>query len=190
MDPLPDGGSDSILERFRDYLLLLARLQIDVRWQGKIDLSGVVQQTLLEAHQAMARLGKLAPEQQAAWLRRALANNLADEIRKLGTAKRDAAKEFSLERALEESSTRLEAWLASDESSPSEQAVRNEQLLNLAHALAQLPEDQRLAVELHHLRGCTVPEAARVMGRTEGAVGALLVRALKRLRELLTMPAE
>ncbi len=29
-------------ERFRDYLLLLARLQVDADLQGKIDLSGVV----------------------------------------------------------------------------------------------------------------------------------------------------
>jgi hypothetical protein len=48
--PACDPGPE--LTRFRDYLALLARLQLDPRWQGKIDLSGVVQQTLLEARQA------------------------------------------------------------------------------------------------------------------------------------------
>jgi RNA polymerase sigma-70 factor (ECF subfamily) len=181
----PDADPGALLEGFRDYLALLARLQLAPRLRGKVDLSGVVQQTLLEAHQAMDRLSGMTAEQQAAWLRKALACNLADEVRKLGTAMRDVTRERSLEQAVEESSGRLEAWLATDHSSPSEHAVRNEQLLRLAHALAQLPEDQRLAVELHHLRGWPVAEVARELSRTEGAAGALLARGLKKLRQLL-----
>src|SRR5262249_46879439 len=124
----PDAQSQA-LERFRDYLCLLARLQLDPRLQGKVDLSGVVQQTLLEAHQAWGRLERMSETQRTAWLRRALANNLTDEVRKLGTAMRDAARERSLEAELEQSSARLEAWLSADQSSPSQHAERNEQLL-------------------------------------------------------------
>jgi RNA polymerase sigma-70 factor (ECF subfamily) len=178
-----DPGED--LERFREYLSLLARLQLDPRLQGKVDLSGVVQQTLLETHQAWDRLRQMPEAQQAAWLRRTLANNLTDEVRKLGTAMRDVGRELSLEAALEASSARLEACLATEQSSPSDQAERNEQLLRLAGAVARLPQDQRRAVELHHLGGVPVAEVAQVMGRSEGAVGALLVRGLKRLRTLL-----
>ena len=72
----PDQG----LEKFRAYLTLLSRVQIDPRLQGKIDLSGVVQQTLLEAHLARQRVADWDESQQAAWLRRLLANNLTDEI--------------------------------------------------------------------------------------------------------------
>ena len=43
-------------ERFRDYLGLLVRLKIDRRLQGKLDASGLVQLTLLEAHQALEQL--------------------------------------------------------------------------------------------------------------------------------------
>jgi RNA polymerase sigma-70 factor (ECF subfamily) len=181
---LPDDPG-ALLEGFRDYLALLARLQLAPRLRGKIDLSGIVQQTLLDAHRAMDQLSRMTAEQQAAWLRKALACNLADEVRKLGTAMRDLTREQSLEQAVEESSARLEAWLATDQSSPSEQAVRNEQLLQLAHALAQLPEDQRLAIELHHLRGRPVVDVARELDRSEGAAGALLARGLKKLRTLL-----
>ncbi len=71
---------DRILERYRQYLGILARVQLDPQLQGKIDLSGVVQQTLLEAYQALPDFEQRGPAQTAAWLRRILANNLGDEI--------------------------------------------------------------------------------------------------------------
>src|SRR5437870_7356480 len=125
---LEDADHGPVLERFREYLHLLVRLQLDPRWQGKIDLSGVVQQTLLEAHQAWEQLRHWDEARQMAWLRRALAHNLTDEVRKLGTARRDVGLEHSLDQALEESSARLESWLADNQSSPSERAERNEEL--------------------------------------------------------------
>src|SRR5581483_10149026 len=136
------------LERYRDYLNLLARLHLDARLRGKVDLSGVVQQTLLEAHQAPpASAGS-----STAWLRRILVNNLTDEVRKVTAAVRDVERERSLEQALNASSVRIEGWLAAEQSSPSQRAIRDEEVVQLAAALAQLPDDQRTAVELHHLQ--------------------------------------
>jgi RNA polymerase sigma-70 factor (ECF subfamily) len=176
---------DHEFERFRDYLALLARWQLAPHLRGKVDLSGVVQQTLLEAHQARQRLDGQPAEARAAWLRRALANNLRDEVRKLATAARDVDRERSLEAALDQSSARLEAWLAADQSSPSGHAQRHEELLRLAAALAALPEDQRRAVELHHLQGQPLAEVAADLGRSKGAVAQLLFRGLRKLRELM-----
>ena len=106
----------------------------------------------------------------------------------LGAGKRDAGRERSLLAAVEDSSARLEALLAADQTSPSERAVRHEELRRLAEALAALTEDQRRAVELHHLHGLTVEEVAGMLGRSEAAVGGLLRRGVKRLRELLREP--
>jgi RNA polymerase sigma-70 factor (ECF subfamily) len=175
------------LERFREYLHLLARLQLNPRWQGKVDLSGVVQQTLLEAHQAWDVLLRMSEAEQAAWLRKALAHNLTDEVRKLSAVSRDVGRERSLEAALEDSSARLESWLATEQS-PVQRAIRNEELLRLAEALAELPEDQRRAVELHHLQGLSLAEVAEHLHRSKGAVGKLLYRALEKLHTQLAEP--
>src|SRR5438132_1761653 len=122
MANLPRGSGDD-LERFRQYLSLLARLQLDPRLRGKVDLSGVIQQTLLEGYRAGNHWERLNDDEKSAWLRRALRNNLIDEVRKLGTRARQVDLEQSLEATLEESSERLEAWLISDLSSPSQHAL-------------------------------------------------------------------
>jgi RNA polymerase sigma-70 factor (ECF subfamily) len=181
---------DRELRRFREYLVLLARLQLDPRLQGKVDLSGVVQQTLLEAHQAAEQLRGRSEEEKAAWLRKALAHNLADEIRKLGAVKRDVGRERSLEEALAESSARLDAWLAVEQGSPSQQAERQEEALRLAAALARLPDNQRRAVELRHLKGLPLVEVAGEMGCSKSAVVGLLHRGVRKLRELLQEEGE
>src|SRR6516165_9915547 len=178
------GDLGDHLNGFREYLRLLARLQLRAKLAGKIDLSGVVQQTLLEAYQARDAF-PTDFAQQAAWLRRALANNLTDSIRKLGSRGKQRVQEESLEKALEASSARLEAWLAREESTPGRAAVHREQLSRLAEALLRLPDDQRQAVELHHLQGLTLAEVGRCLGRSREAAAGLVFRGLKTLRALL-----
>jgi RNA polymerase sigma-70 factor (ECF subfamily) len=175
-------------EEFRAYLHLLARLQLPARLRGKLDASDLIQQTLLEAHQARARLRHAGAAERAAFLRRTLANNLVDAARRFGAAARDVGRERSLEGHLADSSARLEACLSAGQSSPSERVLREEQLLGLAQALARLPEDQRLAVEMKHLQGCSVADISRALGRSETAVGGLLCRGVRKLRELLSDP--
>jgi len=173
------------LERYRDYLHLLARLQLDARLQSKLDASDIVQQTLLRAHERITQFRGQTEVELAAWLRVILAHTVANELSRFGQAKREVALERSLEAAVEQSSARLEAWLAADQSSPSARAIRHEQLLSLAKALAQLPADQRAALELHHLKGCTVADIAQQWNRTRPAVAGLIRRGLQTLRQLL-----
>lgn len=173
------------LAGYRAYLSLLARLQLDGRMRGKLDPSDVVQQTLLEAHAKRDQFRGTTEAERAAWLRQMLAHNLADAFRALGRAKRDVKRERSLDVALDASSCRLEAWLAADQSSPSQHAVKQEQQLRLADALTELPAAQRDAVVLHHLQGLSLAALARELDRSEPAVAGLLHRGLKKLRELL-----
>ena len=178
-------GLDWSVEDYREYLRLLARLHLQPHLRGKLDPSDVVQQTLLQACKSLEQCRGESDAERAAWLRRILANVLADCARRFGAAARDVACERSLEQALEQSSACLHAFLASDQSSPSQQVIHKEQLLRLSSALDQLPEDQRIAVELQQVQGLSVEDIARHMDRTKSAVGGLLRRGMRRLRELM-----
>ena len=176
------------LERFREYLLLLARLQLGDPLRGQLDPSDVVQQTLLEAHRKRDQFRGHTSAEMAAWLRQMLAYNLADALRALHRAKRDAARERSLEAALDESSARIESWLVAEQSSPSQQAEANERAVRLAAALATLPEMQRDALVLRHCQGWPLADISRQLGRTPAAVAGLLKRGLRQLRQQLQEP--
>jgi RNA polymerase sigma-70 factor (ECF subfamily) len=173
-------------ERYRGYLLFLARHHAAADLRGKLDPSGVVQQTLLEAHAAADLLARLDSPHRLGWLRIALARNLADEAKRLRAGKRDARRERPID--VDASASRLEAWLAAQQSSPSQQAERGEQLVRLADALTALPEAQREAVERHYLLGQPVAAVAAEMGKTPAALAGLLKRGLRQLRETLRQP--
>src|SRR5438128_640467 len=133
------------VEPYRDYLRLLARMQMSRQLQAQLDASDVVQLTLLKAHEKIGQFRGQTEAELAGWLRRILANQLTNALRRLNRGG-GAGLERSLEAAVEDSSVRLEAWLAANQSSPSEHAMRQERLLRLSGALAQLPEDQRVAL--------------------------------------------
>jgi RNA polymerase sigma-70 factor (ECF subfamily) len=178
------------LEQYRNYLYLLARLKLGPQVRGKLDASDVVQEALLQAHKNAGQFRGHTEAERVAWLRRILATTLAGALRKFATRARDLANERSLQAALDESSARLEQWLALDQSSPSQRASRTEQLVLLADALLQLPEEQRQAVELHHLQGYSVAEVAEHLGKSKAAIAGLLFRGLKQLRGILQEEGE
>jgi RNA polymerase sigma-70 factor (ECF subfamily) len=156
--------------------------------QSKLDPSDLVQQTLLQAHQARNDFRGRSETELAAWLRQILARNLARAVRDLGRAKRDIGRERSLEAALNASSARLEAWLVAEQSSPSQKAQHNEQVARLAEAMEELPDAQREALVLHYWQGQSLAEIGEQLGRTPAAVAGLLHRGLKQLRALWHKP--
>ena len=178
-----NGDADYDLDKYRPYLNMLVRLQLDDALKAKVDASDIVQLTLFEAHRSHEDFRGESEQQRLAWLRSILARNLADEMRKFSRQKRNVHLEQSLQAAVCESAIRVERWLASEEGTPSQNAIVNEQLVGLALALMRLPVDQRKAVEMHHLQGLSSADIAKHLGRSEVAVAGLLRRGLKKLRE-------
>lgn len=173
------------LEPFRSYLEVLARVHLDPRLRAKLDPADVVQQAMLRAYTAWPELKN--PEQRVllAWLRRILARTLADVVKHYERDKRAVGLEQSLEADIDRSASGLAGWLAADQTSPSQVAARNEELLRLADALTALPEPLREVVVLKHLRGWTLQRIADHLGRTVPAVASLLRRGLETLRHRL-----
>jgi RNA polymerase sigma-70 factor (ECF subfamily) len=173
-----------LLEVYRGYLRLLARLQIDRRIQGKADPSDLVQDAFLQAHASFGDFRGGSEQELLAWLRRILASKFANHVRKyLGTRRRDVHLEVQLDQELDRSS-QIAQSLAS-QSSPSGSAARREQAVLLAEALDRLQSDYREVIILHHLQELPFPEVAKHMGRSVGAVEKLWVRALAALRHQL-----
>ncbi|MCY2962921.1 MAG: sigma-70 family RNA polymerase sigma factor [Planctomycetota bacterium] len=173
------------VERFREYLCLLARTRLRSGRQPQVEASDVVQQTLLEAYREKDQFRGTTDAELAAWLKQILLRNLADAIRATHRAKRDVRRERSLEAEIDASFSQTENWLAANQSTPSQHAGRVDELLKLAERLSQLPDGQREAVTLHHLQGCSLAEVANHLQRTESAVAGLLHRGLEKLRELM-----
>lgn len=171
-------------ERHRSYLLTLAR--ICLRDWGpaakKVEASDVVQDALLRAHKALPQFQGTTSAELQAWLRKIFETQLLDAVRYWHRGKRDAELERSIQESVNDSIKRIER-LAADQTSPSQHVGRHERAMRLTDALTALPEDQRTAVELHHLSGYSVAETAERMGRTKAAVAGLLRRGLAQLRE-------
>ncbi len=179
----------ALLELYRNYLNLLARVQIDLRLRRRASPSDVVQETFLDACRDFQHFRGRTEAELLAWLRQVLAFNLGQLVqRQLRAQKRDARREVSLEAVLSAadlSSARLESALCLRSDSPSAQAQRREQAAVLADQLALLPPDYREVLVLRNLEGLSFDEVARRMARSPGAARVLWVRALARLQQQL-----
>jgi RNA polymerase sigma-70 factor (ECF subfamily) len=174
------------IERFRDYLHLLARMQIDPRLRRDCDPSDIVQAVMLKANQGRSGFRGTSTDEMAGWLRQILANTLSDRLRDRLRARRDVRREVDLATSIDESSCRLAACGVSREPSPSAALVGKENAIRLAAAVSRLPELQRDAVILKHLEGRPLVEVANLLNRSPASVASLLRRGLARLREMLT----
>ena len=183
------GDADALgelLQLYRNYLALLARLNIDARLQGKVDASDLVQETFLKAHRNFGQFRGNTEEELVSWLRQILTNNLANLVRHfLGLKRRDVRLERQLAAEMDRSSRLMDGGLIAPGSSPSRQASRREQAVLLADVLKQLPADYREVLILRHLEGLTFAQVAQRLGRTDDSVQKLWVRALARLRRSL-----
>jgi RNA polymerase sigma-70 factor (ECF subfamily) len=162
-------------------LRALAQARLPRALQAKVGPDDLVQDTLLKAHRRRDQLRGASRAARAAWLRRILANTLAEAARRFAGPGRNVARE----RALDEAPGRLAQTLIDAGPTPPQHVEKAELVGRLADALARLPEDQRAALELRHLHGAPVAEVGRRLGRSPAAVAGLLRRGLQRLRDLL-----
>jgi RNA polymerase sigma-70 factor (ECF subfamily) len=172
-------------EPFRSYLLMLARIQVGAKYRAKVDAEGIVNQTLFEAQRHREQFCGSGEGELIAWLRRILGDNIKDAIKYEHREKRDIDREQRLAIPDWDQSCSQLLEITCGLTSPSMKAIKHERETQLADALEKLPTDQREAIELRHLQGCSLAETAELMERTVPSVVGLLRRGLKTLRDLL-----
>jgi RNA polymerase sigma-70 factor (ECF subfamily) len=182
------GGWSMLVSRYHARLRRMVALRLDVRLQGRVDPSDVLQDAYLEATARLAEYLRNPVLPFFLWLRLLAGSRLAKLHRRhLGTQLRDAGREVSLYRGAmpEASSAALAARLLGKECRPSEVAVRAEMKLRLQEALNRMEPLDREVLALRHFEQLTNAETARVLELSEGTASKRYVRALKKLKEIL-----
>jgi len=181
-----------LFEHCRNYLGIVARAQVESWLRAKVDASDLVQQTLLEAYRDFPQFRGTTEAEWLAWLRRILAHNAANFVRRYkGTDKRQARREVALAGPGDGSAARGAAEPADRGESPSQQLLRKERELLLADALDRLAPDHREVIMLRNLQRLSFQEVADRLGRSRPAAQMLWMRAVQKLQEVLSeMDAE
>jgi RNA polymerase sigma-70 factor (ECF subfamily) len=185
-----DGPATAALfARYRDRLKQMVRLRLDRRLQGRIDPSDVLQEAYLEAARRVGEFASAPTTSPYLWLRSLTAQKLIDLMRHhLGTKMRDAGREIALHRGAlpQASSLSLAQQLLGRLTSPSRAAVRAETRLRIQEGLNAMEPLDREVLALRHFELLSNSEVAQVLGLSKAAASNRYVRALQRLKQILT----
>lgn len=179
------AAREALLEVLRPQLRQWAEHSLNARLAARDDASDVTQITLLDVHEKLAQFVGTTEQELIEWVRQALQRNILDAVRRATARKRSVEREQSVDQP--DAAGRMPRNdLPGEQSSPSLQAIRNEDRDLLQAALDKLLPDQRLAVQLVHLQGQTIAVAAQRLDRTPAATAKLLQRGIANLRKLLS----
>ncbi len=187
-----DGNRESwgaLLTRHEAKLQRMVAFRLDQRLQGRIDPRDVIQEAYLEAAEHRAEYLRQPVLPFFLWLRGIVGNKLRELHRHhLATQMRDAGREVSLYRGHmpDASSAALAAQLLGHATRPSEAAIRAEVKVRLQEALNTLDQLDREVLALRHFEQLTPAETALVLGIKKKTAGMRYLRALKRLKDILT----
>jgi RNA polymerase sigma-70 factor, ECF subfamily len=178
-----------LLARHRDRLKRMVHLRLSRRLQGRVDDSDVLQEALLDV---AGRLREYAAEPKLPfflWLRHMTGLKLAEIHRRhLGTQLRDADREVTLHRGglPEADSMSLAAHLLGRLTTPSQAAIKAETRLMVQEALNNMDPVDREVLALKHFEQLSTSEIAAVLGMSKAGAGSRYLRAIKRLKEVLS----
>jgi RNA polymerase sigma-70 factor, ECF subfamily len=180
----------ALFDGYRDRLRRMIRLRLDRRLSGRVDTSDVLQDAYIDVRK---RIGEYASGPAAMpfhlWLRLIAGQRLTDVHRfHLGAQMRNAGQEVSLHRGPfpQASSVSLAAQLLGKMTGASQAAIRAEHKLIVQEALNGMDPIDREVLALRHFEQLSNDETAQVLGLTKSAASNRYVRALKRIKDILS----
>jgi RNA polymerase sigma-70 factor (ECF subfamily) len=177
-------AAELLFSRYRPYLRVICALQLPQMCQRREDASDIVQQTLIDATRAIGDFRGTTSAEFEVWMAKLLERNILQSLRRNTAEKRDVRRE-TIDWFPTDSAQLIWHSLAVGDSSPENSVFRGEAALQLAHALEQLPADQRMAVEMRYLGQHPLKFIAEYMDKSTGSVAGLIRRGVENLRDVL-----
>lgn len=187
------GGDDDargqLFAHYRDRLRRMVLLRMDRRLQGRLDPSDVLQEAYITYAKRLTEYAEDRPMPFFLWLRLITGQKLIDLHRHhLGAKMRTANQEISLNHGAipQATSVSLAAQLLGKVPSPSQAASWAETKRQVQDALNNMAPIDREVLALRHFEGLSNSETAEVLGLKKAAASNRYIRALQRLKEILS----
>ena len=170
-----EGAFEQLLERY-SFLLRALIVRHCPRNLG-IQVGDVEQEARLRLWRALEREKNLTDP--ASYIYRIAVSTTIDAVRRVVARRED---QLAMQESEEEKS--MKPLAADPAQAPDAQAERREVMAKISAAVAALPENRRVAVELH-LQGLTLSEISDLLGWSEGKARNLVYRGVADLRAAL-----
>ncbi|MCA9036207.1 MAG: sigma-70 family RNA polymerase sigma factor [Planctomycetaceae bacterium] len=179
-----------LMDRHREAVRRMIQMRLDQAVSRRVDASDVVQDVLMEASQRMMDYIKNPVMPFHLWLRQIAKDRMIDMHRRHRTAQRrsvDREQNLSTLNTDDDRSTAdLASLLKDNELTPAAATLRKEMEQRFVAALSQLDDSDRELIIMRHFEHLGNSEVAQALGLTPPAAGMRYLRAIRRLRELLT----
>ena len=175
---------EALFAAMHDRFLGLARRKVGVDWQGKVDPDDILQEAYIAAFGGIDGFRPEGADAFYRWVAAIIDHRFIDAVRKLRRQKRDVTRQQRMPSRISRHES-LVKQLGDAHKRPSQAARRQDAIGTLMACIAQLPEDQRVAVQRLHLDEAPIGEVARELDRTEDAVRRLAGRGLGALEKLM-----
>ena len=178
-----------LLERHRQSLRRMIDLRMDRKIQRRVDASDIVQDVLIEANRRLADYLKNPVMPFHLWLRQMAKDRIIDAHRRHRKASRrslDREQPLVAPQRLDQSTFDLAAELSDQELTPAAAATWHELQRRFQAAVESLDEGDREVVLMRHFEQLSNSETAQALGLSQPAASMRYLRAMRRLRTLLS----
>jgi RNA polymerase sigma-70 factor (ECF subfamily) len=181
----------ALLTANQERLTRMVAFRMDPRLSGRLDAEDIVQEAFVEASDHRYDYFRTSSGSLFLWLRGVVIHKLLELHRRhIGTRMRDAKRDRPIDAApgtsFAETTAALCAQLTAGLTRPSVAAVRNEIQVRLTEALNQIESTDREILSLRHFDQLSNSEAAELLSIQEDAAAKRYLRALGRLRQILS----
>jgi len=187
---LSAGDAQGLADFFslhRERLWRMVNFRLSAKLRGRISPDDVLQQAYLEADKRIEHCRQESSP--FVWIRMIVRQTLTDIHRRhLGAQKRDAGREVAINRPnyAHTTAASLAIQLVGDWTSPSQAAVRGEKLNIIQAAIENMDPIDREVLALRHFEELTNAEVAEELDIQPKAASIRYIRALQRLRSILS----